>query len=146
MRYFPLILLLSFFMTSCAGIMKQMIEEPKVKLERIFLKDANFSSTTMVFVLAVENPNKVDIKVDEVKYRVFLNGKDFAEARTDEVIQVAAGSKSNIELPLPVAYNKLWSGITELAFAKTTSYKIEGDAKIALFSIPFSKEGKFDLR
>ncbi|MBS1971445.1 MAG: LEA type 2 family protein [Bdellovibrionales bacterium] len=123
-----------------------MLEKPKVSLAGISVKDADMNGATLVFNIAVENPNSVEIKVDKVNYKVFLNNKEITQASTDKAINIASKSTGNIDLPLPIEYRKVFSDLKELLFSESASYKIEGNAKMSLFSIPFSKEGSVKLR
>lgn len=138
--------ILCVFLCSCASIMGKILEEPKVHLAGISVKDADMNGATLVFDIAVENPNSVEIKVDKVSYKVFLNSKEITQASTDKAVAIAGKSTGNINLPLPIEYRKVFTDLKDLLFSESASYKIEGNAKVNLFSIPFSKEGSVKLR
>lgn len=121
-------------------------EEPKVQLHEVYVKDADLVGTTLVFVIDVENPNERDIKVDEITYKVFLSGKELTEAKTENPVTVPAKQSAKVEVPLPVKYTALLGNIGNILMAREVSYRIEGDAKLSFFRIPFSKEGKVELR
>lgn len=131
---------------SCASFWGSVLEKPKVELDHISVKDANLRGTTLVFVVSVDNPNKVDLKVDQINYKVFVNDKELTQAKTEKTVNVPAQSKANVEIPLPIEYSKIFTDLKELMFAESATYKIEGDAKLSLFTIPFSKKGEFKLR
>lgn len=141
-----LLVLSALLLGSCASLLSKYIEKPKVELERVLVRDMDLTSTTLLFVVSVENPNKREIKVDEITYKIFINGRELTQAKTDKAVVIPALSTSEVELPLPVEYNKIWSDLTDLVLAKNAAYRIEGDAKIALLRIPFAKEGKISLR
>lgn len=129
----------------CASSLLQ-LEKPKVDLQRVYAKDATATGTTLVFVINVENPNKQDIKVKEIAYKVFVSGKELSDAKTEKPIEVPAMKSSLVEIPLPVSYANILNNIAEVLFNKEVTYKIEGTAKMSFVSIPFSKEGKVELR
>lgn len=131
---------------SCASFWGSVLEKPQVELDHIKVKDASLKGTTLVFVVSVDNPNKVDLKVDQINYKVFVNEKEITQAKTDKAVNVPAQSKANVEIPLPIEYNKIFTDLKELMFAESATYKIEGDAKLSLFTIPFTKKGEFKLR
>lgn len=133
------------FSTGCSSLEK-IVQKPKVEFDHVTLKDSDLNSTTAVFVVKVENPNDIDIKVNDIAYTVFLSGQEFAKANTGKVINVPAKGHSMVEIPLPVQYSKLVGGLQSLLTNKPVDYRIEGDAKLSLFSIPFKKEGEFKLR
>jgi LEA14-like dessication related protein len=130
----------------CASLVGKVVEKPRVELDHVSLKDSDLRGTTAVFVVKVENPNSVDLKVDDIAYRVFLSGQEFAKASTGKAVTVPAKGTSLVELPLPVEYSKILNGLQALLLSKPVDYRIEGAAKLSLFSIPFQKEGQLELR
>jgi len=141
------VLFLSFLgLCSCASILGSVVEKPKVDLDQVKIRRADLNGATLVFLVNVENPNSIDIKVDEINYTIFVNNKELSRARTEKAVNVPANSKAQVEIPLPVTYSKIFSNLKDLMFADTATYKIEGDAKFPLFSVPFSKEGVVELR
>lgn len=143
-KYFlPLICL---FLCSCASLLGTVLEKPKVELDSVAVQNADLNGATLVFKVAVENPNNMEIKVDKVSYKVFLNNKEITQASTDKVVAIAGKSTGIVELPIPLEYRKVFVDLKDLLFASEAAYKIEGNAKLNLFTIPFSKEGKVQLR
>lgn len=130
---------------SCSSLEK-LVEKPKIELDHISLKDTDLSGTTAVFFVKVQNPNNIDLKVDDIAYKVFLSGEEFATASTGKTVTVPAKGESLVELPLPVSYSKVMGGLQALLMSKPVDYRIEGAAKLSMFSIPFKKEGKLELR
>jgi hypothetical protein len=75
-----------------------------------------------------------------------VNEKEITRAVTDKLITIPGKSKGLVEIPLPIEYRKIFADLKDLLFAESASYKIEGDAQLNLFNVPFVKEGKFRLR
>lgn len=121
-------------------------EEPKVSLQEVYPRDISFSGATLVFVVNVENPNGKEIKLKEVAYKVFVSGQELTEAKTEKEVLVPAKGSANVELPLPVQYSRILTKLSDIVVARELSYRIEGSAKMSFFRIPFSKEGKVELR
>jgi LEA14-like dessication related protein len=138
-----LILLLG---AGCSSLLEKSVEKPKIELDHVGVKDTDFRGTTAVFFVRVQNPNRFALKIDDVAYRVFLAGEEFAKSNVGQATTVPAQGESLIEIPLPVSYDKLAGGLQALLMSKPVDYRIEGDAKLSLFSIPFKKEGKLELR
>lgn len=126
--------------------MGKFLQEPKVEIAGVSVKDADLNGATLVFNIAVENPNNVEIKVDQVSYKVFLNNKEISQASTDKDIAIAGKATGHVELPLPIEYRKVFTNLKELLVSETASYRIEGKAKMNFISIPFTKEGSVKLR
>lgn len=131
--------------TGCASLLGY-TKDPKVSLQQVAVREVNLAGATLVFALKVENPNKRDIEVSEVSYKVFLSGREFAKARTEQEIVIPAGGTVTVELPLPVRYGDLLQGLDSLLSSRQLSYRIEGAAQASVFSIPFFKEGAVELR
>lgn len=132
------------FLSNCATLLN--LEKPEVNLQRVFVRDTSLSGTTLVFVVKVDNPNKQDIKVQEIAYKVFISGKELTQAKTEKPVAVPAKGSSEVELPLPVKYTSLFENIGDILLSREVAYKIVGDAKLSFISIPFTKEGKVELR
>jgi LEA14-like dessication related protein len=132
--------------TSCSSLVGKAVEKPKIDLDHVAVRDTNLNGTTAVFFVRVQNPNSFALKVDDIAYRVFLAGEEFAKSSTGQTTTVPAKGESLVEIPLPVSYAKVVGGLQALLMSKPVDYRIEGDAKMSLFSIPFKKEGKLELR
>ena len=145
-KSFRLWVLMSFvlFSSACSTLMG--LKKPEAQLNRVFAKETSLTGTTLIFVVDVQNPNDRELKLDELAYQVSLSGKEFARAKTDKVVKVAANSSSEVEIPLPVKFSDLLGSLGEIIQTQTISYKIEGNAKLSPFKIPFTKEGKVNLR
>jgi Conserved secreted protein len=142
-----LISLISIFaFTGCSSGLFGMLEKPKAKLVNVYPRGTTMTGTTLVFVVEVENPNNKDIKVNSVDYKVFLSGKEFSQGTTDKEILVPANKTANVEVPLAVKYQDILNNLGDILMANKVEYKIEGKAKLSFISIPFTKEGKVELR
>jgi len=126
--------------------MGKLVEKPKIELDRVSVRDMDLKGTTLLFMVSVENSNKVDIKVDEIAYKIFINGREITTAKTEKSILIPAQKKSEVEIPLPIEYTKIWSNLTDIIMAKSALYRIEGNAKFPMFSIPFKNEGQIQVR
>lgn len=121
-------------------------KEPKAELKEIQIRDADLQGATLIFVLSVQNPNKTELKISDVKYQAFLNHEFFAEAKFDKEQVVPAMKTANVELPMPIKYSKLAGGIARILSGEDLDYRIKGDAKISSFNVQFDKSGKFKIQ
>lgn len=144
-KYVTGILVIStLILSGCANLLK--LEKPKVELSHVFARDTDFMGTTLVFVVDVENPNDRSIDVQEVNYKVFVADKELTTAKTTKPISVPAKKTAQVEIPLPLKFTHLLSNFGNILSAGEVSYRIEGDAKLTFFSIPFKEEGKVSLK
>lgn len=121
-------------------------KEPKAELKEIQIRDANLQGATLIFVLSVQNPNKTELKISDVKYQAYLNQEFFAEAKVDQEQVVPAMKTASVELPMPIKYSKLAGGIARILSGEDLDYRIKGEAKISSFNVPFDKSGKFKIQ
>jgi LEA14-like dessication related protein len=143
--FISLAVLFSLVGTGCSSLFGT-LEKPKVNLKHVYPKDSTMTGTTLVFVLDVENPNNKDLKVESVAYKVFISGKELGHGSIDKQIVVPAKKSAELSVPLPVKYQDILNNLGDILLAREVPYKIEGNAKISYFNIPFTKEGKVELR
>jgi len=113
------------FLCACSSLVGKFLENPKIELQNVSVQDINFSGCKLMFHLKVENPNKVDIKVDEVNYKIYLNDKEVTTTKTESSVTIPAKSEALVDLPLPVEYQKIWPDLKDLFEKKSATYKIE---------------------
>ncbi|GEM_PF-2782751 len=133
-------------LSGCKTGLKGLTEEPKVRLDHVYTNKVDFSGAHLMFVLEVENPNPVDIKIDELDYSISLFNKKFADGKAAEGLKVPARSKANIELPLPVKFDQLFNNFADALSASEVPFKVEGQAKSGWFKFPFAKEGSVKIK
>ncbi|WP_413584746.1 LEA type 2 family protein [Bdellovibrio sp. HCB274] len=144
MRIFALIIL-TLSLGGCSFFKDRYGQKPEIDLANIYFQNTTPLSTTMVFVLNVKNPNKIDLNVEELTYEVQLDQKEFAKARADKQMKIPAGQSAQVELPLPVNFLKAIDGITKVLAGQDVGYEIIGEAKISGFKLPFNEKGQFNM-
>lgn len=135
-----------FLLVGCASVLELLGEKPRAELKEVFLKDVTFGGATMVFVVNVMNPNRFDIEVKEIDYKVFISGKEFSSAKTERSFVVPAQKDTDVEIPLPVKLGSLFEHLSQALLSKAFVYRIEGNVKLSFATVPFSKEGKMELK
>lgn len=148
MRFLLLPLFLSVFLFNSGCALWQManLKEPKAELKEVYIKDLQLMGGTLVFVLDVQNPNKEEIKVDEITYETFIDGQFFSQAKTQNQIKVPGEQTVPVELPLPIEFSKLAGGLAKALKGEPVDYRIKGNAKLSVLTIPFDKSGKLELK
>ncbi len=144
MKNFAFIILL-VFMSGCSYLQNRYGQKPEIDLAKIYFQDTTALSTTMVFVLSVKNPNKMDLNVEEMTYEIQLDEKEFAKSHTDKKTKIPAGETAMVEVPLPVNFLKAIGGITKVLAGEDVGYQIQGSAKVSGFTIPFNEKGQFNM-
>lgn len=131
---------------SCSSMLNKLVKEPKVELSHVNVTDPTLTGAKLIFVLAVENPNPADIKVDELNYRLYFSEKEFSSAKITKTLTVPANSKANVEIPVPIEYAQVIPGLRQLLTTSKLPYRIAGSAKLSVFNVPFDKKGEIKLR
>jgi len=119
--------------------------EPEVKVKNVKVMQANLQEALLNVNMMVYNPNSYEIALDEINYRIKLNGRRFSEGVARENLKVGPKATTLIPLPLTVKYSDLLLSLDDIAKGRQLTYDVEGDAKVGLFAIPFSKAGNLDL-
>lgn len=141
-----ILVLFALSLTACSSFLNQYAQKPKVDLARVEVSDVGLRAATLQFVVKVENPNRIPLTLDEVNYKILLDGKEFAASKMADGVRIPAEGSAEVVLPLAFEYNRLWTNVLSLFSTRSIQYRIEGDARLTAFKIPFSDEGKFDLK
>lgn len=146
MKYtFILLLALQVGLLGCASKL-QNLREPKVELQNVKVKELGFDTAKLLFNFTVQNPNPVEVAVDEIQYNLKLNGKDFTKGTLSENLKV--GPESSVVIPLPVnfKYQDFAGNLSEFIKNRKMDYQVDGDIRLGLISIPYKKSGQVELK
>lgn len=146
MRILSILILVSFLLNGCAFFKERYGQKPDISLQKVYFQNPQMLSTTMVFILLVKNPNKIDLNVDEIAYDIHLDGKSFAKAKIEQKTKIPAEGSNKIAIPVTLEYLKVFHGIREVLTGKDVGYLVSGEAKVSGFSIPFEETGKVNLK
>lgn len=140
------LLTLAFAIIGCSSLFSAVLEEPKVALHSVQVRDNRADGATAVVAVNVENPNRIAITVDRLEYSLEMGGKEIAKAGIDNFARVEAKSTAKIEIPVPFLYATVVSSLLDLVQKGTSSYKVKGMAKVGIFNLPFEHTGDVKLR
>jgi LEA14-like dessication related protein len=144
MKHLVIIMALAL-LSGCSFFKDRYSQKPEIDLAKIYFQDTTALSTTMVFVLSVKNPNKIDLNVDEMTYAIDIDGKEFAKSHNEKKTKIPAGKTALVEVPLPVNFMKALGGLAKVMGGQDVGYEINGSAKVSGFSIPFNEKGQFNM-
>lgn len=130
----------------CSAIGKRLVEQPKVALDRVNVRDVGGSGATVVFGVRVDNPNPFALKVDALRYEVEIGGKPLSTGQLDQAAEVAGNGNTVVEIPIAVKYSDVFSSLTSFLSNGSSTYRIKGDATFGLFTIPFDQSGDLKLK
>lgn len=134
------VVLIALTLPSCA-MLTQKIKEPKVSLESVDVRDADFTGGTLVFGIKVENPNDFELRVDSVAYDIELGEKPLTSENVTHPLKVAGGKSALFKLPARFKYTDLVATVAGLIGKGSTTYRLKGAAKLSVLSLPFDERG-----
>lgn len=137
---------LSSFFSGCTYVAKKIVEPPTVALDRVTVKDVGASGATVVFGVAVDNPNPFMIRVDQLKYDVDIGGKPISTGKLEHAAEVGGRSKAIVDIPVPVKYSEVFSSLFDFVSKGTSTYRVRGEASFGVLSVPFDKSGDLKLK
>lgn len=128
----------------CSSFTSNLIP-PIVQLQQIDLGEATLNDATLIFQLAVENPNLVPLKVDKVNYQFLLNGQALTKGILDRGLAVEAHSKTLIPVPIQVKYSDLAHSLRDLLQQGRSPYQLDGTVHLGWIQVPFQQIGELKL-
>lgn len=132
--------------SGCSTIAKSVIQEPKVSLSHVSVQKVDMSGATIGVGVAVENPNPFALRLDSLKYKLEVGGKQITESELTNTQEVRAHDTQVIEIPVPVKFQDLYSSVLDFMQKTTSNYHITGEARLGLLKIPFDHTGDLKLR
>lgn len=125
---------------SCSSL-KDVIEAPKVTLQDVKISELSGLFADLKVVLEVQNPNKIDFDVKNLRYALDINSKRITSGTMAEKVIVKAKDKTTVTLPIRVEYKDILSSALSILKKESLPYKINGSAEIGPFTIPFNDTG-----
>jgi hypothetical protein len=97
------------------------------------------------FVVEVDNPNSVGLRLDEIDFALMVNGSRIAQGLTTQRIQIPANGAGRVPIRTSVGYNQIRTVFDEVVRAvqgREARYAVEGRAHyntpVGRMSFPFS--------
>ena len=94
-------------LSACAGLGRT-LERPQVNITNVRVAETHLTAAELVFEFEVDNPNAVALVLDQVGYRLRLNGEQLMDGRRAERTRIEASGESRVELPVTIRYDDLF--------------------------------------
>jgi LEA14-like dessication related protein len=145
MKSIYLVFLICF--TSCAQLTQSLLKDPEVKFLNTEVAKVTAEDISLNIKLNISNPNAVPLNVGKIKYQFSFSESSVTEGVFDKGINVPATGNSDVVVPLTVKFNSIGNLIQKfLKKTVTEDYQIKGTVDLGFISIPFSKQGKIDIK
>lgn len=96
--------------SACAGLGRS-LQRPEVNITSVRVAETHLTAAELVFEFEVDNPNATALVLDEIGYRLRLNGEPLLDGRRAERTRIEASGESRIELPVTIRYQDLFKVI-----------------------------------
>ncbi len=144
-RYLIPLGLLYLALSSCAGCLT---EEPSVQLRRVSLHPRSLTEIQLILELDVQNPNRFDLTIQSLQYKLLLNEREIGSGRLEKEILAPALSTTRIQAPVTAGFKNWNESLRAVIADKDIPYRIEGEANVRTIfgsiAYPFSRGGKIE--
>ncbi len=144
-QIFRMLFVLFLSLISGCSTLTGALKDPELQLQQVDLGEADLSKATLIFHFLVKNPNSVDLSVDQLEYKLQVNGKPLTAGVLEEGLRVGARSSVTIPLPVAIKYSDLSSSLSQLFSQGSSAYLLSGIVKMGLLRLPFEKKGELNL-
>jgi LEA14-like dessication related protein len=110
---------------------------PDISLQQVMVSDISLSGASLVFRLALENPNPFAIALDGLEYDVSLAKTSFATGVAKTATPIAANGKIDLDVEMEVKFLRMGQAAHRLISDKSTPYEING---VMVFNAPGAGE------
>lgn len=118
-RCFPLTALVLVVLSGCSGF-----RPPTASLREVTIIERGNAGTTLQFTFELENPNAEPMELQDVTYRVSLDGTEVFRGRRATLTTLPAGGMREVAIPAVVLSETL--DLSAIAPAQTVPYAFSG--------------------
>lgn len=149
-RFLPLpvafVFILALVLSGCSGL-AGLVKEPQVDLVAVDVLGLTLTTAELAFDFQVRNPNRSALVLDEVRYRLRVDGRPLADETHGERIEVPGLGRGNVRLPVTVRYADLARALGELFEKDNPSYDLQADFRFDLpvlggVTVPLREKGE----
>lgn len=123
LRLLPIVLSI-ILLQQCASFKRSVFVNPKVSIESVKVEDFGFNGAKLLVTVAIDNPNRVGIKLSHLKYSVSVEDTKLLDGEKTERIPIAAKEISRITFPVTVQYAGLKEGVKSVFGRKLLKYDL----------------------
>jgi len=148
----PVLLSLLLPSVSCKPLVRQVFQNPKVRLVSVGLSGNPFLSREpleAVLHLSVTNPNNYALTVSQVVYSATVGTQRLATGEKFEEIRIEPAGETVVQVPLVLSVEAFSAALREVLEARAVPYEFHGSLGVAapivgLVRVPFHKGGTID--
>jgi LEA14-like dessication related protein len=124
---------------------------PQISLKQVDISNFSMTETSsMIFVLYLENPNAFPIQLDALNYDIRVGGKNFAKGRANKLF-IDKNGNLNLEIPVSAKFYEMNWSLDNMLTGSSAEYELTGE--MIFYSsgtgrkhFPFYETGKTPVR
>lgn len=138
-------------LSACAGLGGLAdVVQPEVDVTDVKVLGTTLTGADLLFQFRVDNPNAVALMLDQIGYRLRLNGEPLLDGRRREETRIAANGRSVVELPVTIKYEDVYRVIRSFQGRQRPDYALDADFQfdipvLGAVTVPVSKRGEIPL-
>ena len=138
-------------LAGCAGLggLAQMVE-PEVDVTDVKLLGTTLTGADLLFEFRVDNPNAVALVLDDIGYRLRLNGEPLLDGRRTQETRIEASGRSIVELPVSLKFEDVYRVIRSVEGRKKPEYALDADFRfdvpvLGSVTVPVTERGEIPM-
>lgn len=129
-----------FLLQACSGV-PGIVEQPKVSVQNVSLKELSLTAGTALVALNVTNPNAFPLPLEGVEYALRLNGTPVAGGEQVQKMHIGAKQAIPVEIPLRLNFVELMRLAPQALRERRVQYDLSGAVRLPLIKVPFQRQG-----
>lgn len=126
------------------------IRTPSATVEAVRFDHFNFTNIGLVFDVRVDNPNAIPVHLAGMDYSFAVEGRSLMSGRQDEKLEIAAGKKSSIAVPVDLNLTQLYQAIASLGGRDSFPYEFKSTFDLDLpvlgkTTVPVAHQGELPV-
>ncbi|MFL6197079.1 MAG: LEA type 2 family protein [Thermoanaerobaculia bacterium] len=138
-------------LAGCAGYggLGRMVQ-PEVDVTDVKLLGTTLTGADLLFEFRVDNPNAVRLVLDDIGYRLRLNGQPLLDGRRDQRTEISARGYSFVELPVSIKYEDVYRVIRSFQGRERPNYDLDADFRfnvpvLGAITVPVTRRGEIPI-
>lgn len=124
-------------------------QRPRIALRDLRVERLDFNGARLMLDVAVGNPNTFDLALDTFRYRLNVNGNDWASGALRDMARVDAGERATLSIPIELDFSTIGSGVRQMLLTGgRVDYDLSGvlsgtagQESLGDFELPFEDAG-----
>jgi LEA14-like dessication related protein len=121
---------------------------PKVKFDKLSVRDITFQEANVDFVFSVENPNPVGVNLASFSYALGFEEVQLLSGDNADGFELQAMGSSALELPVDLVFADAWNTVQATRGVDDIGFGLDGNfgfdlPEIGLVKVPYDAGGSF---